>query len=275
MILLRRDDWGADPQLPRRGHPIGPERRSEVVIHHTVVIDSDATVNDWESLDEVTSKMRQLQRLRPDLGLDVPYSMVAFCMADGGLVICEGRGLERTGAHTRGHNRSALGIAFQGDFESGALPAHIDAQLDELAQWLRSLRNTGGFRNLGNSRPERAQVWGHRDVPKARTLCPGRTLYAKLESIRFIDEADETAMDKPTWKLIQRALQAQRPPLYAGKTIDGKPGRNTNIALRAFEKRMRLDRRGVVGELDSPRAAIWPATRELLIATTYGQRKLA
>ncbi len=275
MILLRRSEWGADPELPRRGHAIGAERRTEVVIHHTVIVDSDATANEWESLDDVKLRMRELQRMRPDLGLDVPYNMVAFCMADGELVLCEGRGLERTGAHTKGHNRSALGIAFQGDFESAALPPDMDAHLIEFAEWLSDLRNTGGFRSLGSSRPVGAQVWGHRDVPTAATLCPGRALYARLKSIRFIDEEDETAMDKPTWKLIQRALQAQTPPLYAGKAIDGKPGRNTSTALRAFEKRMQLQPRGVVGELGSPQAGLWPATRETLIATAYGGRERA
>lgn len=273
MILLSRSEWGADSELPRRGHPIGAKRRTEVVIHHTVIVDSDATANEWESLDEVKLKMRQLQRMRPDLGLDVPYNMVAFCMAGGELVLCEGRGLERTGAHTKGHNRSALGIAFQGNFESAPLPTGADAQLREFTRWLRDLRNAGGFGNLGSSRPPGAQVWGHRDIPTASTLCPGKALYARLKSIRFIDGEDETAMDISTWKLVQRALQAQKPPLYAGKKIDGKPGRNTSMALRAFEKRMELEPRGVVGDLGSPQAEIWPATRETLIAMAYGRRE--
>ncbi len=236
-------------------------------VHHTVIVDADATDNEWQTLEDVKSSMRRLQRMRPDLGLDVPYNMVAFCMSDGELVLCEGRGIGRTGAHTRNHNRSALGIAFQGDFEDQALPGNIDAQLTEFAEWLRDLRNNQGFSNLGNSRPDDKQVWGHRDSPTASTACPGQKLYDKLSLIRFIAEEDETAMDKSTWRIVQLALQAQNPPLYAGKAIDGKPGRNTHFAIRAFEKRLALETRGVIGTLKDPAASIWPATRELLFAT--------
>ena len=268
MIYLSRTDWGADANLPRRGHIIGPLRRTEVYIHHTVIVDRDTTANEWKTLTEVKATMRRLQQIRPDLGLDVPYNIVAHCMSDGELVLCEGRGTNRTGAHARNHNRSALGFAFQGDFENNALPQYIDTQLSEFAGWLRDLRNKRGFSNLGNSRPQGKQVWGHRDSQSANTICPGRKLYEKLNLIRFIDEEGDAAMDKPTWKLVQRALQIQNPPLYAGKRIDGKPGRNTDTAIRAFEKRMALETRGVMGSRNDPKASIWPATRELLFATS-------
>ena len=267
MIYLSRNAWRADTTLARRGHPIGPVPRTEVYIHHTLVTDADVTANEWNSVATVKSRMRRLQTARPDLGLDVPYNFVAFCMSDDQLVLCEGRGLYRTGAHTRNHNRSALGVAFQGDFETAELPEYIDFQLSELAEWLRTLRNELGFVNLGDSRPGDTQVWGHRDAKSTRTICPGQKLYDKLSLLRFIDEEDDNAMDKLTWKLVQRALQQQSPPLYGGRAVDGKPGRNTNLAVRAFEKRMGLSPRGVVGTLGDPIASIWPATRELLFAT--------
>ena len=273
ITYLSRSQWRADNRLPRRGHLIGSTRRTEVFIHHTVVIDRDATPNEWQTLREVKSRMRQLQTIRPDLGLDVPYSFVAFCMYDGRLALCEGRGLGRTGAHTRNHNRSAIGIAFQGDFENHPLPRGIDAQLAGLAYWLRDLRMKRGFVHLGDSRPADRQVWGHRDAATARTACPGKALYEKLDLIRFIDAEDDRVMDKPTWKLVQRSLQAQTPPLYAGSRIDGKPGPNTNRAVRAFERRVSLDPRGVIGTAGDPNAAIWPATRELLFAMRYADRQ--
>lgn len=190
LIVLSRDDWGADPAHPRRGHPLGPTNRTEVFIHHSVVIDGDATVNEWESLDEVKAQMRRMQTIRPDLGLDVPYNFVAFCMADGDLVLGEGRGLHRTGAHATGHNRSALGIAFQGNFELEPLPAHFDAQIEALGEWLRNLREEEGFTELATvqpddpQRPER-QVFGHRDVKN--TDCPGHHLWDRLQLIQVID----------------------------------------------------------------------------------------
>ncbi len=129
LTILSRDDWGADPSLPRRGHQLGPLNRTEIFIHHTVIVDNDTTKNEFESLDEVRADMQQLQTIRPDLGLDVPYNFIAFCMSNGDLILGEGRGLERTGAHTTDHNRSALGIAFQGNFEDFSLPGQFNAHL--------------------------------------------------------------------------------------------------------------------------------------------------
>ncbi len=268
MRILSRTGWHAYASLQRRGYLIGPTKRTEVFIHHTGSRAAELPRNQWSSLGQVRESMRQLQRSRPDLGMDVPYNFVAFSMQSGELVLCEGRGLERTAAHAQNHNRSALSVAFHGNFETASAPPQIRNQLVELSAWLRILRNSKGFENLGDSRPAGKQVWGHRDARSARTLCPGRNLYDLLPSVKFITEEDDNAMDKATWKFVQRSLQALDPPLYAGKAIDGKPGRNTNTALRAFERRMQLEARGVVGVLGDPNAAIWPATRELLFVVS-------
>jgi hypothetical protein len=81
------------------------------------MVDSDVTKNIWETDAEVRAKMQQLQTIRPDLGLDVPYSFVFFLMANMDVVMCEGRGWGRTGAHTIGHNTDGYGIAGMGNFE--------------------------------------------------------------------------------------------------------------------------------------------------------------
>ncbi len=267
--ILLRADWGADPSLPRLGSKIGPLKRTEVFIHHTALAAAGDRPNEWSDLAQVRGWMQRLQTVRPDLGLDVPYNMVAFCMRDASLVLAEGRGLERVGAHTTDRNRSSLGIAFHGNFQREPLPRYINTQLQLLSTWLHALREQQGFSHLGNSRPGQRQVWGHRDV--SATLCPGELMYNKLEQIRFITEDPQQAMDQATWKLVQRALQAQEPPLYGGKAIDGLPGRNTDIALQAFERRVQLDVRGVIGETSAPEAGIWPATRELLFISAGTQ----
>ena len=191
-----REEWGADKALPRLGRPVLPEERTEVVIHHTVVTDSDATPNVFESQDECFAQMRRLQTIRPDLGLDVPYNLVAFVVDTGFsrpcLLVCEGRGLMRSGAHTRGHNRSALGIAFQGNFEL-APPECLDELLIELGEWLQWLKPSKplhysiSFPNLFDSRPEDGRhCWGHRDF-KA-TACPGKHLWDRLGLIKPKEE---------------------------------------------------------------------------------------
>ena len=42
MILISRAEWRTDKKLPRRGHRIGALRRTEVYLHHTVIVDADA-----------------------------------------------------------------------------------------------------------------------------------------------------------------------------------------------------------------------------------------
>lgn len=270
MRYLSRRQWGADRALPRRGHPIGPARRTEVFVHHTALINRAGRANLWADLAQVRVAMRELQILRrEDLGADVPYNAVAFCMAGGELVVCEGRGLWRTGAHTHDHNRSALGIAFQGDFEARLPPPGFDAYLAQLGLWLRGLRQREGFARLGDRRPPGRHAFGHRDA--SATACPGAGLYARLPALRFIPEDDDMAMDRATWKQTQRALQALDPPLYAGRRIDGKPGRNTDRAVQAFERRLDFETRGVIGEANDPNALIWPATREMLFAIAFGR----
>ncbi len=185
LIVLSRADWGARTDLPRLGVIVDRSRRTKVFIHHTVIVDDDASLNEWESLDEVRRKMRQLQTIRQqDLGADVPYSMVAFCMANGDLALCEGRGIDRAGAHTSGHNTAALGVSFQGDFENAPLPSNFDSHLVALGNWLRGLREQHQFVNLGNERPLGREVFAHRDV-KA-TDCPGQRIFNKLGLIRFL-----------------------------------------------------------------------------------------
>ena len=184
IVLLSRGDWGARTDLPRRGDIVNRASRNKVFIHHTVNIDSDATNNEWENLDEVNRCMRQLQTGRPDLGLDVPYNFVAFCMAGGELVLGEGRGLDRSGAHTPGHNHSALAVSFQGNFEELPLPANLEAQLIALGNWLRERRELDGFVNLGSTRPLGREVFGHRD--NQATLCPGKHVFDRLSLIQFL-----------------------------------------------------------------------------------------
>ena len=184
IIVLSRSDWGARTDLPRLGAIVNRGSRTEVFIHHTVIIDDDDTTNEFEDLDEVKRRMRELQTTRPDLGRDVPYNFVAFCMESGELVLGEGRGLDRSGAHTVGHNHSALAVSFQGNFEELPLPANLDAQLTGLGDWLRKRREQDGFVNLGTDRPLGREVFGHRDI-KA-TDCPGQQIFDRLARIRFL-----------------------------------------------------------------------------------------
>lgn len=185
LVYRSREQWVADPSLPRLGHHVDPSRRTEVFIHHTVTRAPGDTPSVWETWDEIVAHMRRLQRIRPDLGLDVPYTAVAHITPTGAVFLCEGRGLHRTGAHTANRNTQALGFAFAGDFESHPPPPELlDRALLAFGAFLRTLKATGGFPRLGSSRPPRGgALWAHQDI-KA-TACPGRHILERLHSIEL------------------------------------------------------------------------------------------
>ena len=198
LIYLTRQEWGADDSLPRLGAIVPGDERTEVYIHHTVAIDSDATPNIWETMHEVTTWMQRLQTIRPDLGKDVPYNYVGFFMPDE-LVICEGRGSHRSGAHTIGHNRSAIGLAVHGNFN---LPTFgLTSYLPAIGAFLWSLQvNKLPF--LGTNHPPGRDVFGHRDV--YQTACPGNNLYALLDDIKIEPpEEEDDDMTDEQWSTIQ------------------------------------------------------------------------
>jgi len=191
LTYLTRADWGAYAQYPRLGYAVPAAQRTEAIVHHTVIVDSDATKNVWETLDEVKAKMRQLQVIRPDLGLDVPYNFVGFLMSDGALIVCEGRGRDRTGAHTYGHNTSGIALSMQGNFQL-ATPGLV-GYAGHISRFWGWLRYDQGLTNLGSKRPARALVYGHRDLAPVTdpTACPGTYLYALLPGLSFAKEEED------------------------------------------------------------------------------------
>lgn len=183
ITFMTREQWGANNSLPRLGFYVPPSVRTELHVHHTVSLDlNDATPNRW-SVAEATRYMRALQTARPDLGRDIPYTYVFFLMENLDVLICEGRGLLRTGAHTAGHNTAGFGWSVAGNFDipdNDAANALLFAIVNE-AKYLR----LNGYPNLcSRKNPRGWDLWGHRDTaPKS---CPGNTLYPKLGSVKVV-----------------------------------------------------------------------------------------
>lgn len=197
ILYLDREDWQEHTELPLLGSIVPLQEREYAIMHHTVVIDPDPTPNIRETLAEVKAQMRRLQTIRPDLGLDVPYSYVVFLMAGGWIVICEGRGRYRRGAHTKYYNRRGIGMAIQGNLE---LAVDLDPYVDLLGDAWSWLKYEQGLINLGNEVPgPAAQIFGHQDFrdPDDRetwTACPGRRLMAIIGRIRFKRPEEEEHM---------------------------------------------------------------------------------
>ncbi len=191
-----RSAWKANTSLPRLGYFVRREDRTHVFIHHTVTPDSDDTPNIWETKEEAYKRMRVLQTIRPDLGMDVPYNFVAFVMQGDGLLICEGRGEDRRGAHTSGHNTRAIAVSFAGNFEelsvSGIDFPKVMERLSCFLGWLKYDPNHPSYGgpydpmiNLDQKKIEGRNVWAHQDV-KA-TACPGVHIFRHLDLVDFSD----------------------------------------------------------------------------------------
>jgi peptidoglycan recognition protein len=192
--FVTREAWGADMGLPRLGNTVARSARTHIFAHHTVMVDSDATPNIWESEAEVFAMMRKIQTVRPDLGKDVPYNFVIFLTTmNDGIYVCEGRGEDRAGAHTKGHNTKAIATSFAGDFENRLIaPQEIADRMVPYATFLRWLKTSashptyGEFEplsNLGKLKPAGRHIFFHRDVKN--TDCPGAKLETHLRLVRF------------------------------------------------------------------------------------------
>jgi hypothetical protein len=226
LLYLTRRDWGALTSIPRLGWPVAKALRTHGIMHHTVVIDDDATPNLWESMGEVEDKMRQLQTIRPDLGDDVPYNHVGFLM-DSRLVVCEGRGEDRTGAHTHGHNTAGMALALEGNFE---LARDIGPWVPAISRWWGWLKYERGMDNLGSVSPAGAAVFGHQDFrdPNDRdtwTACPGSQVMARIREIAFAQEEEDDMPDEETRKKLAAVVALfQEAAAYAAQGLPAPPG---------------------------------------------------
>ena len=181
LVYLSRSAWGADAGLPRLGYLVPKGRRTHLIQHHTVGEDDDDTPTLWETEAEVKQEMRRLQTIRwnpgqpDDLGADVPYNFVFFCMKNGDLYVCEGRGEDRTGAHTAGHNTEGIGCAWHANFHRYPFARRYIQPASWLFGWLKNER---GMVNLGTVKPAGRDTFGHKDFKN--TACPGQHLYDEI-----------------------------------------------------------------------------------------------
>lgn len=224
VIFVPRGTWDRGT-LPRLGYMVPKSRRTHVIQHHTVGIDSDPTPNIWETAMEVMAQMRRLQTIRwlpgdpRDLGADVPYSFVLFCMVNGVLYVCEGRGEDRTGAHTHGRNTEGIGCAWHANFEDFPFLSQYIKPASRFFGWLKNER---GMMNLGTVHPPGRETFGHRDFKN--TACPGQHLYNEINSFTIgEDDMAVTEMQEKIARLGGRiTIEALKPPGTAQFTAEEK-----------------------------------------------------
>lgn len=203
VIYLPRSFW---TDVEPGGHSLPHEQINDMIVHHTVMLMQDYDHDGYlqGDLDDIKRYMIRLSEVRPDLYWEgrpeVPYSFVHFLGQDErhGIVV-EGRGWDRTGAHTANFNSKVYGCAFAGDSTFQAPTIGL----------LATFRFIGGLL----PRPlEAGRVRGHRDT-KA-TACPGELLYAALPSLQppFVIEtmADQKESDVVKLDFVKRKNEDPR-----------------------------------------------------------------
>ena len=195
LTFVDRSGWGADTAHSRLGRMVSRSKRTHVIIHHTVMPDTDQTKNLWETEQEVFQMMRRLQTVRPDLGKDVPYNFVAFLMNTNpiSMYLCEGRGEDRSGAHTKGHNTKGIAVSFAGNFHDFDVDfGKYVPFLSLFLGWLKFDPNHPDYGgpfdpmvNLGTFSPAGRTVFAHQDFKV--TACPGRVIMPFLRQVDFVD----------------------------------------------------------------------------------------
>ncbi len=191
VVYVPRSEVGYSDQYPRLGAAVYPSERQGWVFHHTV---GGAQVS--ETSTQALSYVRALQTARKaDLGADVPYNFVVSLVADDDpyLLVAEGRGLYRSGAHTldtiddddpiRSENRTLVAFGWQGDWRSIDRLADYGDPDEILDNAVRSL----GVWVYGHLTPELPPLQG--TFPHSmfkQTTCPGDPLRVRLDMFNTI-----------------------------------------------------------------------------------------
>ena len=167
MDYVRRSGWGAGEP---RGKPIAiPTPVRDLFLHHSVTPDNGPDT------------VRAIQRFHQDTRgwADIAYTVI---YSPKHRVFFEGRGFGISGAHTRGHNRTAHGLCVLGNYDHAKPTRDL---IDDLAEFLRW--HAGAY-GASRFRP-------HHDV--GATACPGGNLTAVIADINLEAERDFTPPEPP------------------------------------------------------------------------------
>ena len=190
--IVPRSAWGADESIVREAPVYAPAIRFASV-HHT------AGPNDYGPA-QVAAILRgiQIYHVKSNGWNDIGYNF----LVDRFGTIYEGRagGIDRNvvGAHIRGFNTGAVGVAVIGTFSSSPAPAAAETALAKVIAWRLDLAHIdplsslsvvsgGSERYVAGTPVTLRAVSGHRDT--GLTTCPGDLLYARLPAIAAAAQA--------------------------------------------------------------------------------------
>ncbi|KAK3912833.1 Peptidoglycan-recognition protein SC2 [Frankliniella fusca] len=123
--LMSRDDWLARAPKAKATEMVTPV--AYVIVHHT-------TLDLCLTKAECILQAKRIQDMHMDAAtfrfFDIGYN---FLVGGDGLVF-EGRGWDAVGAHTKGWNMKAMGVAVMGTFTNRTAPAALQTALLDLLQ---------------------------------------------------------------------------------------------------------------------------------------------
>ncbi|MGI9658170.1 MAG: N-acetylmuramoyl-L-alanine amidase [Gaiellaceae bacterium] len=185
--LIPRGGWGANERIVR-AEPYYAEKLELALVHHTAGKRPGTRA-------QSAAIVKAIQRFHINVNgwNDIGYNFLVDPFGQ----IFEGRGggieTNVVGAHARGFNRGAVGIALLGDHHTGGTPTpEALAALTALVAWrldvahldpatLRGLTSGGTGLHPPNASVTLRSVSGHRDTDF--TSCPGNHLYPHLDAV--------------------------------------------------------------------------------------------
>ncbi len=156
-----------------------------LIIHHTAT-----------SRDRTTFSAIKNGHIRRGFG-DIGYHFLIT--ADG--VLHEGRGQDQVGAYARADrmNFKSLGIALTGNFEK---EKPTNKQFNTLKGIVRQLQKIYSIPSKN--------ILGHKEVEKARTLCPGRNLIQFVQGLRSQKEPQPKPKDNLSETVKEQTKEIKR-----------------------------------------------------------------
>lgn len=133
---------------------------------------------------------------------------------------------DRVGGHTFGHNSTTIGVMF--------MVGNDEPLTDAARAAFRALRATLRKRGCGSA------VWGHREMPKNSTACPGPHIMADIRSGKLTGRATtapaKKAPAKPRFAGLEETQRQLKALGYNPGQVDGKYGPKTTAATKAAQQ---------------------------------------
>lgn len=186
----------------------------ELIIHCT------ATRSDWwssKSAKEKVAEVRKWHTTPPRSWSDIGYHY----LIDRDGTIIEGRPVERSGAHTKGHNSKSIGISLFGGHGSSASDAFEDNFTEDQDRALRGLVG-----QLRQQFPSINKVSGHNQY--SSKACPGFSVPKWITT-------SGAAASRPLVKSQERSSPAKSRTVQASVVAAGSAAGSAVTALSALD----------------------------------------